>query len=88
LASERNATGEVTQALAAFQRLLGESADLRRLVESPVFSAAEQVKALDAVLSAARIGGITANFIRLVATNVASSRSRGSSPPSNARRKG
>jgi F-type H+-transporting ATPase subunit delta len=68
LASERNATGEVTQALAAFQRLLGESADLRRLVESPVFSAAEQVKALDAVLSAARIGGITANFIRLVAT--------------------
>jgi F-type H+-transporting ATPase subunit delta len=48
--------------------LLGESVDLRRLVESPVFSAAEQVKALDAVLSAAQIGGITANFIRLVAT--------------------
>jgi F-type H+-transporting ATPase subunit delta len=67
LASERNATAEVTQALAAFQRLMGESADLRRLVESPVFSAAEQVKALDAVLSAAGIGGITANFIRLVA---------------------
>ncbi len=68
LASEQNATEEVSQALAAFQRMLGESVDLRRLVESPVFSAAEQIKALDAVLSAAQIGGISANFIRLVAT--------------------
>jgi F-type H+-transporting ATPase subunit delta len=68
LASERNATEEVSHALAAFRQMLGESADLRRLVESPVFSAAEQVKALDAVLSSAQIGGITANFIRLVAT--------------------
>jgi F-type H+-transporting ATPase subunit delta len=68
LANERNATEDVSQALAGFQKMLGESADLRRLVESPVFSAAEQVKALDAVLASAQIGGITANFIRLVAT--------------------
>jgi F-type H+-transporting ATPase subunit delta len=68
LASERSATEEVSHALAAFQQMLGESADLRRLVESPVFSAAQQVKALDAVLSSAQIGGITANFVRLVAT--------------------
>jgi len=42
-------------------------------VESPVFSAAEQVKALDAVLSSADIKGLAANFIRLVATKAAAS---------------
>jgi F-type H+-transporting ATPase subunit delta len=37
------------------------------LVRSPVFSAAEQLKALDAILARAGISGITANFIKLVA---------------------
>ncbi len=68
LASERNATEEVSSALAAIKQMLGDSADLRRLVESPAFSAADQVKALDAVMSSAQIGGIAANFVRLVAT--------------------
>ena len=48
--------------------LINESADLKRLVKSPVFSAQEQVKALDAVLDKAGISGIAANFIRLVAS--------------------
>jgi F-type H+-transporting ATPase subunit delta len=68
LASEQRATDEVSRSLAAFQRLLGDSADLRRLVASPVFSAADQAKALNAVLNAAGIAGVAANFIRLVAT--------------------
>jgi F-type H+-transporting ATPase subunit delta len=68
LASEKNATDEVAAALAAFQGLLDESADLRRLVKSPVFTAQEQVKALDAVLGKAEIAGVAANFIRLVAS--------------------
>lgn len=68
LASEKRAADEVAAALAAFQGLLNESADLRRLVKSPVFSAKEQVKALDAVLAKAKISGIAANFIRLVAS--------------------
>lgn len=68
LAKESNAADEVAAALAAFQSLLDESADLKRLVKSPVFSAAEQVKALDAVLAKAEIGGVAANFLRLVAT--------------------
>lgn len=67
LASEKSATDEVAAALAQFQTLINDSADLKRLVRSPVFSAQEQVKALDAVLSKAGIGGIAANFIRLVA---------------------
>ncbi len=67
LASEQRATEETSRSLAAFQRLLGDSADLRRLVESPVFTAVEQVRALDAVLKSAEIGGLAANFIRLIA---------------------
>jgi F-type H+-transporting ATPase subunit delta len=68
LASEKNAADDVAASLAAFQGLINESADLERLVKSPVFSAQEQVKALDAVLDKAGISGIAANFIRLVAS--------------------
>ena len=68
LASENRATDEVASSLSSFQALLNGSDDLRRLVKSPVFSAQEQIKALDAVLAKAGIGGVAANFIRLVAT--------------------
>ncbi len=37
-------------------------------MRSPIFSAADQVKALDAILAQAGIDGIAANFVRLVAT--------------------
>jgi F-type H+-transporting ATPase subunit delta len=47
--------------------MIAESADLQRLVRSPVFSAAEQLKALDALLEKAGVTGIAANFIKLVA---------------------
>ena len=66
LASEQGAVAEVSRALSAFEALLEGSPDLRRLA-SPVFSSAEQVKALDALLKGARIGGVAANFILLVA---------------------
>ena len=68
LATEKNAADDVAASLAAFQSLINESPDLQRLVKSPVFSAQEQVKALDAVLSRAGISGVAANFIRLVAS--------------------
>ncbi|WP_363350104.1 F0F1 ATP synthase subunit delta [Methylocystis echinoides] len=68
LASEKSATDEVAAALAAFQSLMNDSPDLKRLVKSPVFTAQEQVKALDAVLGKAGVSGIAANFIRLVAS--------------------
>jgi len=67
LASEKHATEEVAGALAAFQSLINESPDLARLVKSPAFSAEEQVRAIGALLDKAEIGGIAANFIRLVA---------------------
>jgi F-type H+-transporting ATPase subunit delta len=67
LASEQRQTAEVAAALANLQAMIDESADLRRLVRSPVFSAQDQTKALDAILARAQIGGIAANFVRLVA---------------------
>lgn len=67
LASEQGVADDAASALKAFRSLMEESPDLRRLVKSPVFSAHEQIKALDAILAAAAIKGIAANFIRLVA---------------------
>jgi F-type H+-transporting ATPase subunit delta len=67
LAHERRETVAVGEALARFDGMIAESPDLQRLVRSPVFSADEQGKALGALLEAAGISGISANFLRLVA---------------------
>ena len=45
------------------------AADLVRLVKSPVFSAEEQGKALEAVLGSLAIEGLTRNFLLLAAKN-------------------
>jgi F-type H+-transporting ATPase subunit delta len=68
LAQDQREGQVVADALTRFDTLITESPDLERLVRSPVFSAAEQLKALDAVLAQAGIGGVAANFIRLVAS--------------------
>src|SRR4051812_31397497 len=49
--------------------MLADSADLKRLVRSPVFSADSQSRALAAVLEKAAIGGISANFLRVLTAN-------------------
>jgi F-type H+-transporting ATPase subunit delta len=49
--------------------MLADSPDLLRLVRSPVFAADAQLKALDAVLAKAGIGGIAANFLKVLTTN-------------------
>jgi F-type H+-transporting ATPase subunit delta len=68
LAHERRETSEVAAQLAIFSRMIEESPDLQRLVRSPLFSSEEQLKALGPLLDKAGISGITANFIRLVAS--------------------
>jgi F-type H+-transporting ATPase subunit delta len=68
LAQDQRQSEAVADALARFDALIAESPDLERLVRSPVFSAADQLKALDAVFAQAEIGGVAANFIRLVAS--------------------
>jgi F-type H+-transporting ATPase subunit delta len=69
LAQEKRAVDAVARDLDAFDALIRDSADLRRLIRSPVFSSEEQEKAITAVAAAAGIGGLAGNFIRLVAAN-------------------
>ncbi len=69
LARETNAIDAVKADVERFDALIGESADLSRLVRSPVFSADEQLHALTAVLDRAGIGGLAARFLKLVTSN-------------------
>ena len=68
LAGESNTTDAVAADLDRFATMVAESSDLQHLVKSPVFSVEQQVKALDALLSRAGITGLTANFLKLVAS--------------------
>jgi F-type H+-transporting ATPase subunit delta len=58
LAEENGAIDAVAAALDSFNGLLAESEELRRLIESPAFTAEEQVAAIKAVLEKAGISGI------------------------------
>jgi F-type H+-transporting ATPase subunit delta len=69
LALDNNAVDAVRADLDRFDALVGESEDLRRLVRSPVFAADAQGKALAAVLDRAGIGGVTAQFLKVVTAN-------------------
>ena len=65
--------GKIVDAVKAdlekFDAMISGSADLHRLVRSPVFGADEQAKALAAVLAKAGIEGLAANFLLFVASN-------------------
>jgi len=69
LALDNTAVDAVKADLDRFDALIGESADLARLVRSPVFAADTQGKALGAVLDKAGIGGLTAQFLKVVTAN-------------------
>lgn len=69
LAHETKSIDAVKADLDAFAKLLDESADLLRLVRSPVFTADEQTKAVGAVLAKANLSGLAAKFISTVASN-------------------
>ena len=55
--------------LAKFEAMLAGSADLTRLVRSPIFGADVQGKAIASVLDDARISGISAKFLKLLTAN-------------------
>jgi F-type H+-transporting ATPase subunit delta len=69
LAKDQRQLDKVAADVATFQGMVVASEDLRRLLRSPVIPAAEQGRALGAVLAAAGIAGLTANFLKLVAHN-------------------
>lgn len=69
LARDAKSIDAVKADLDKFDAMLGESADLKRLVRSPVFAADAQLKALSAVLDKAGISGTAANFLKVLTNN-------------------
>jgi F-type H+-transporting ATPase subunit delta len=69
LASEGNALDKVAADLDRFGQALDASPDLARLINSPVFTAGEQGRALAAILDKIGIAGLTRNFLLLLAKN-------------------
>ncbi|MEH2481371.1 F-type H+-transporting ATPase subunit delta [Nitrobacteraceae bacterium AZCC 2146] len=69
LARDEKSVDAVKADLDKFSAMLADSADLARLVRSPVFSAEIQSKALAAVLEKAEISGISAKFLKVLTAN-------------------
>ena len=69
LALEEKAIDSVRSDLDKFDAMVADSAELERLVRSPVFSADDKLKALAAILDKAGIKGLAANFLRVLTTN-------------------
>lgn len=69
LALQSNSIDAVRADLDRFQAMIEESDDLKRLIASPVFSSEEQTRAIAALCDKAGIGGLVANFTKVVAGN-------------------
>jgi F-type H+-transporting ATPase subunit delta len=69
LALEAGTVDSVLTDLKRFDALLDESADLMRLVRSPVFTADVQSKAIASILDKAEIKGLAAQFLMVVTSN-------------------
>jgi F-type H+-transporting ATPase subunit delta len=69
LARDEKSIDAVKADLDEFDALLADSADLKRLVRSPVFSAEVQMRALDAVLAKAGMTGTSAKFLKVLTAN-------------------
>ena len=69
LARDDKSIDAVKADLDRFEAMLTDSADLKRLVRSPVFSADSQSRALAAVLDQAVISGTAANFLKVLTAN-------------------
>jgi F-type H+-transporting ATPase subunit delta len=69
LARDEKSIDAVKADLERFDAMLLDSADLKRLVRSPVFSSDVQSKALSAVLDKAGISGISADFLKVLTAN-------------------
>jgi F-type H+-transporting ATPase subunit delta len=67
LAQDGSAVDVVSGDLAALRRAIEASPDLRRLVQSPVFSAEDQARALKAILEKMGANTLTAKFVLLLA---------------------
>jgi F-type H+-transporting ATPase subunit delta len=66
LASEEKAIPATASGLASFQAMIGDSPELTRLIQSPVFKAEDQMSALSALASNAGVTGLALNFVKLM----------------------
>jgi F-type H+-transporting ATPase subunit delta len=69
IALESKALTKVEEQLSAFEAMLNDSEDLRRLIASPVFSTEEQINAVQAIAKKAGLDGLVGNFLNVVASN-------------------
>lgn len=69
LARDEKSVDAVKADLDKFEAMLNGSADLKRLVRSPIFGADVQGKALASILDDAKITGISAKFLKLLTAN-------------------
>jgi F-type H+-transporting ATPase subunit delta len=69
LGLEDKSLDKIEADLSEFSGILADSDDLRRLVKSPVFSADEQLAALNRIFDKAGFSGPAANLIKIAAKN-------------------
>ena len=69
LAVKQDALDAVANDLASWRAMLDESADLRRLVASPVIGREDQGRAMAALAERANIGALAGKFIGVLASN-------------------
>lgn len=69
LADDKKELDSVAEDLRGVKQLIGESADLRRLIRSPQFSREQQSAAIEAILAKAGVSETTRRFVLIVARN-------------------
>src|SRR5215213_10909799 len=69
LARDEKSIDAVRADLDRFEAMLADSADLKRLVRSPVFSSDAQSRALSAILDKAGISNTSAKFLKVLTAN-------------------
>lgn len=67
LAQEEKALDEIARDLGGLKKLIAESADLARLIRSPVFTREEQARAMGAILDKTGVHPLTRKFVLFIA---------------------
>ncbi|WP_188908101.1 F0F1 ATP synthase subunit delta [Aureimonas endophytica] len=69
LARDEGQIDSVESELTQFGRAIDENSELKAFVESPLFSAEDQVAAVSAIVESSRPSPLTGNFLKVVAAN-------------------
>jgi F-type H+-transporting ATPase subunit delta len=69
LAEDDKALAALENDVGRFATLHDQSDDLQAFIRSPIYTAEEQVRAIEAVLRQAGIGGLAGNFFKVIAQN-------------------